>query len=102
MLQPLHVGYAHHIISLGQLCNHGCDYVLLDKHYASVIKDGVPSVIGLRNPTNGMWLVDVEPSGGLPCSPTNTQPTNTKQTAPTNKKQRYNSLTSYIERALAH
>jgi hypothetical protein len=38
----------------------------------------------------------------LLCSPTNTQPTNTKQTAPTNKKQRYNSLTSYIEHALAH
>jgi hypothetical protein len=52
------------LISLGQLCDHGCNYVLLDKHYASVIKDGVTSVIGLRNPTNGMWLVNVEPSDG--------------------------------------
>ena len=51
------------LISLGQLCDHGCDYVLLDKHYASVIKDGVTSVIGLLDPTNGMWLVNVEPSG---------------------------------------
>jgi hypothetical protein len=51
------------LISLGQLCDHGCDYVLLDRHYASVIKDGVTSVIGLRNPTTGMWLVDLEPSG---------------------------------------
>jgi hypothetical protein len=51
------------LISLGQLCDHGCDYVLLDKHYASVIKDGVTSVIGLQDPTNGMWLVDIAPSG---------------------------------------
>jgi hypothetical protein len=36
------------LISLGQLCDHGGDYVLSDKHYASVIKDGVTSVIGLR------------------------------------------------------
>jgi hypothetical protein len=51
------------LISLGQLCNHGCDYVLLDKHYASVIKDGVTSVIGSRDPTDGMWLAGVAPSG---------------------------------------
>jgi hypothetical protein len=51
------------LVSLGQLCDHGCDYVLLDKHYASVIKDGITSVIGLRDPSNGMWLVDLEPSG---------------------------------------
>jgi hypothetical protein len=51
------------LISLGQLCDHGCDYVLLDRHYASVIKDGVTSVIGLRDPTNGMWLVDLESPG---------------------------------------
>jgi hypothetical protein len=51
------------LVSLGQLCDNGCDYVLLDKHYVSVIKDGITSVIGLRDPTNGMWLVDLEPSG---------------------------------------
>jgi hypothetical protein len=53
------------LISLGRLCDHGCDYVLLGKHYAtsSVIKDSVTSVIGSRDPTNGMWLVDVAPSG---------------------------------------
>ena len=56
-------GLKQSLISLGQLCDHGCDYILLDKHYASVIKDGVTSVIGLRNRTNGMWLVDVELSG---------------------------------------
>jgi hypothetical protein len=50
-------------VSLGQLCDHGCDYVLLNKHYASVVKDGITSVIGLRDPSNGMWLVDLEPSG---------------------------------------
>ena len=58
------------LISLGQLCDHGCDYVLLDRHYASVIKDGVTSVIGLRDPTNGMWLVDLAPSGRLTTLPT--------------------------------
>jgi hypothetical protein len=51
------------LISLGQLCDHGCDYVLLDKHHASIIQDGVTSIIGMRDPSNGMWLVDVEPSG---------------------------------------
>ena len=51
------------LISLGQLCDHGCDYVLLDKEYASVIKDGVTTVIGLRDPTTGLWLADLEPSG---------------------------------------
>jgi hypothetical protein len=51
------------LVSLGQLCDHGCDYVLLDRQYASVIKDGVTTVIGLRDPTNGLWLVDLSPSG---------------------------------------
>jgi hypothetical protein len=51
------------LISLGQLCDHGCDYVLLDKHYASVIKDGVTTVIGLRDPATGLWLIDLEKSG---------------------------------------
>jgi hypothetical protein len=50
------------LISLGQLCDHGCDYVLLDRHYASIIKDGVTTVVGLRDPTNGLWLMDLEPS----------------------------------------
>jgi hypothetical protein len=58
------------LISLGQLCDNGCDYVLLDRHYASVIKDGVTSVIGLRDPTNGMWLVDLAPSGAPTPLPT--------------------------------
>jgi hypothetical protein len=51
------------LISLGQLCDHGCDYVLLDKQHASIIKDRVTSIIGTRDPVNGMWLVDLEPSG---------------------------------------
>jgi hypothetical protein len=50
------------LISLGQLCDNGCDYVLLDRKYASVIKDGVTTIIGLRDPSTGMWLVDMEPS----------------------------------------
>ena len=50
------------LISLGQLCDHGCDYVLLDRQYASIIKDGVTTVVGLRDPTNGLWLMDLEPS----------------------------------------
>jgi hypothetical protein len=50
-------------VQLGQLCDHGCDYVLLDRQYASVIKDGVTTVIGLRDPTNGLWLVYLSPSG---------------------------------------
>jgi hypothetical protein len=51
------------LISLGQLCDHGCDYVLLDKQYASVIQDGVATIIGVRDPSNGMWLVDIAPAG---------------------------------------
>jgi hypothetical protein len=51
------------LVSLGQLCDHGCDYVLLDRQYASVIKDGVTTVIGMRDPTNGLWLIDISPSG---------------------------------------
>jgi hypothetical protein len=51
------------LILLGQLCDHGCDYVLLDRQYASIIKDGITTVIGLRDPTNGLWLMDLEPSG---------------------------------------
>jgi hypothetical protein len=65
-LRPTNIGPTQlekSLISLGQLCNHGCDYVLLEKHYTSAIKDGVTSVIGLRDSTNGMWLVDIEPSG---------------------------------------
>jgi hypothetical protein len=50
------------LISLGQLCDHGCDYVLLDRHYASIIKDGVITVVALRGPTNSLWLMDLEPS----------------------------------------
>jgi hypothetical protein len=50
------------LISLGQLCDHGCDYVLLDRHYASIIKDGVTTVVGLRDSTNGLWLMDLESS----------------------------------------
>jgi hypothetical protein len=50
------------LISLGQLCDHSCDYVLLDRQYASIIKDGITTVIGLRDPTNGIWLMDLEPS----------------------------------------
>jgi hypothetical protein len=51
------------LISLGQLCDDGCDFVGLDKHYASVIQDNVTHVIGLRDPTNRLWLVDLSPSG---------------------------------------
>jgi hypothetical protein len=51
------------LVSLSQLCDNRCDYVLLNCHYASVIKDGITSVIGLRDPTTGLWLVDLEPSG---------------------------------------
>jgi hypothetical protein len=51
------------LISLGQLCDNGCDYVLLDKKHASIIQNGVTSIIGMRDPRNGMWLVDIEPSG---------------------------------------
>ena len=58
------------LVSLGQLCDNGCDYVLLDKHYASVIKDGITSVIGLRDPNTGLWLVDLEPSGAPTPLPT--------------------------------
>jgi hypothetical protein len=60
------------LVSLGQLCDNGCDYVLLDKHHASVIKNGVTSIIGVRDPSNGMWLADIEPAGSpmvLPTSP---------------------------------
>jgi hypothetical protein len=53
------------LISLGQLCDNGCDYVLLDRHYASVIKDGNTTGIGSRDTTTGMWVVDLEPS----CTP---------------------------------
>jgi hypothetical protein len=89
------------LISLGQLCDHGCDYVLLDQHYASVIKDGVTSVIGLRDPTTGLWLIDVAPSGSPTRHRYNTPRTSTIPTAPTNHKQRCNSLSSYIEPASA-
>jgi hypothetical protein len=51
------------LISLGQLCDNGCDYVLLDKQYASIIKDGIATIIGLRDPSNGMWLADITPTG---------------------------------------
>jgi hypothetical protein len=50
------------LISLGQLCNHSCDYVLLDWHYASIIKESVTTAVGLRDPTNGLWLMDLESS----------------------------------------
>jgi hypothetical protein len=36
---------------------------LLDKHLASIIKNDVTSIIGQRDPSNGMWLVDLQPSG---------------------------------------
>jgi hypothetical protein len=39
------------------------DYVLLDKQHASIIKNGVTSIIGMRDHANGMCLVDLEPSG---------------------------------------
>ncbi len=50
------------LLSLGQLCDHGCDHVLLDKKYVSVIIDGVTSVIGQRDPGTGLWFVDMHPN----------------------------------------
>jgi hypothetical protein len=59
----VHPALQKSLISLGKLCDNRCDYVLLEKRHASIIKDGVTSIISLRDPTNGMWLVDLEPSG---------------------------------------
>ena len=51
------------LISLGQLCDNGCEYVILDKHYARVVQAGITSIIGLRDPSTGLWLVDLEKPG---------------------------------------
>jgi hypothetical protein len=59
----VHPDLQNSLISLGQLCDNGCDYVLLDKHHASIIQNGVTSIIGQRDTSNGMWLVDLQPSG---------------------------------------
>ena len=48
------------LLSLGQLCNHGCDYVLLDKHFVSVVQEGVVSVIGKWDVRTGLWFVDID------------------------------------------
>jgi hypothetical protein len=62
------------LVSLGQLCDNGCDYVLLDKQYASVIQDGVITIIGIRDPTTGMWLTDISSEGTVTPVPSQ-QPT---------------------------
>ena len=51
------------LISLVQLCNNGSDYILLDKKYVSVIIDGVTTIIGTRDTTNGVWSVDLTHNG---------------------------------------
>ena len=48
------------LLSLGQLCDHGRDYVLLDKHFVSVVQEGVVSVIGKRDMRTGLWFVDID------------------------------------------
>ena len=58
------------LLSLGQLCDHGCDYVLLDKSFVSVIQDGVVSVIGKRDTRTGLWFVDIEPNPSAAALPT--------------------------------
>ena len=48
------------LLSLGQLCDHGCNYVLLDKHFVSVVQEGVVSVIGKRDVRTGLLFVDID------------------------------------------
>ena len=48
------------LLSLGQLCDHGCDYVLLDKQFVSVVQEGVVSVIGIQDMRTGLWFVNID------------------------------------------
>ena len=43
------------LLSLGQLCRNGCDYILLDKNYVSTIIYGNITIIRQRDHTNGLW-----------------------------------------------
>ena len=58
------------LLSLGQLCDHGCDYILLDKRYVSVIQHGKTSVIGQRDTRTGLWHVDLHPTRSTDTLPT--------------------------------
>ena len=51
------------LLSLVQLCNNGCDYILLDKGYVGVIIDGVKTIIGTRDTNNGLWSVALNTNG---------------------------------------
>ena len=51
------------LLSLGQLCNNGCDYILLDKKYVRFVIDRFTTIIGTRYTTNGLWSVDLTPNG---------------------------------------
>ena len=51
------------ILSLGHLCDNGCNFILLDEKYVSVIIDGVISIIGAKYTENEFWSVNLTPNG---------------------------------------
>ena len=86
------------LLSLGQLCDHGCDYVLLDKSYVSVIQDGVVSVIGKRDTRTGLWFVDIEPNPSAAALPTQ-HPTYSHQANSAYEQSTKKDLINFLHRA---
>ena len=86
------------LLSLGQLCDHGCDYVLLDKSFVSVIQNGVVSVIGKRDIRTGLWFVDIEDNPAATTLPTQ-HPTYSHQANSAYEQSSKKDLINFLHRA---
>ena len=54
------------LFSLGQLCDNGVDYLILDKNYISILVKGKRTTIGKKYHMTDLWNVELNNSSSVP------------------------------------